>query len=89
MWELSRDTLNNSLADHPEQRPNAKRYPSVTFTRVDRFREALRRAGIIDGTPGTATERSQWKRIKDDLIRRGHLRIEGDLCWRPTEGALQ
>jgi hypothetical protein len=48
---------------------------------VPRFKEALEKAGVADAEDD-ATRRSQWKRIKDTLMAKGYLRIEGDLCWR-------
>jgi hypothetical protein len=86
-WQLALDILDNTLADYPEQRRDPRRHPALTLTKVARFEEALRRASVIDGEPGSSTERMQWKRIKDDLAKRGHLRIDGELCWRPTEEA--
>ena len=74
--------LDNTLADYPEQPINLKRYPTaITLTRVERFKAALEGAAIIDGESAD-TRRKQWNRIKDDLQTKGHLRIEGDLCWR-------
>ena len=81
-WQQALDVLDNTLADYPEQPINRKRYPTaITLTRVERFKAALERAAIIDGESAD-TRRKQWNRIKDDLQTKGHLRIEGDLCWR-------
>ena len=82
-WQLAGDYLSNTLVDHPASVGNDHRFPThVPITTVARFREALERASIIDGA-SAGTRRVQWKRIKDALIRKGHLRIEGDYCWRP------
>ena len=81
-WQQALDILDNTLADFPEQPINRKRYPTaITVTRVERFKAALEWAAIIDGE-SVDTRRKQWNRIKDDLQTKGHLRIEGNLCWR-------
>jgi hypothetical protein len=81
-WQQALDVLDNTLADHPEQPINPRRYPTaITLTRVERFKAALERAAIIDGESAD-TRRKQWNRIKDDLQTKGHLRIEEALCWR-------
>jgi hypothetical protein len=80
-WQLAMPYLDNTLIDHGENGPRNSKLPNVPMTTVDRFKQALERASIIDGeTPGT--RRQQWKRIKDKLIAKGILRIDGELCWR-------
>lgn len=73
------DVLRNVLADHPEQRPNSVTLPSVTLTKVERFRKALESEGVTDRNG----ERAQWQRIKESLCNKGLLRIKDDLCWIP------
>lgn len=88
-WQQALDVLDNTLADYPEQPPDRRRFPTaVTLTRVTRFEEALKRAGIIDAEPaGSSKARMQWKRLKDDLCERGEMRMNGEFCWRSTKGA--
>jgi KaiC/GvpD/RAD55 family RecA-like ATPase len=82
-WQLAADYFNNTLIDFPESVvPSNGGLPTgIPITTVDRFREALIQASIIDGeTP--SSRRVQWKRIKDTLIKKGMMRINGDYCWR-------
>lgn len=71
--------LRNVLVDHPEQRSNSVTLPTVTLTKVDRFRKALESEGVTDRNG----ERAQWQRIKESLCNKGLLRIKDDLCWIP------
>jgi hypothetical protein len=81
-WELALGVLDNTLADYPCESPNRKQYPTDrTLTRVERFRQALVSAGIID-TDTNDNGRGAWRDIKKALLEKGYIRIEGDLCWR-------
>jgi hypothetical protein len=73
------DVLCNTLADHPEKRPNSVTLPTVTLTKVERFRKALESEGVTERNG----ERVQWQRIKESLCNKGLLRIKDDLCWIP------
>jgi len=73
------DVLRNVLADHPEAPPNRVTFPSVTLTKVDRFRKALESEGVTDRN----SERAQWARIKESLCDKGLLRIKDSYCWIP------
>jgi RecA/RadA recombinase len=82
-WQLALDVLDNALVDFPEPSPGG-RLPNVNMTTVAHFRQALERASIINTEATKNTQTQQWVRsIKSALQERGHLRIEGDLCWRP------
>jgi KaiC/GvpD/RAD55 family RecA-like ATPase len=88
-WQLGADYLTNTLTDFPETVGNNTALPSgIPVTTTDRFRDALIRASIIDGE-SDATRRQQWKRIKDALITKGVMRIEGQYCWRADWKAAQ
>jgi len=80
-WQLALDVFNNTLVDFPETSPGG-RLPNIGMTTEAHLRQALERASIIDGEKPN-TRNQQWKRIKDALQSRGHLRIDGTLCWRP------
>jgi hypothetical protein len=83
-WQLALPALDATLADHPEEPPNRRKYPTnCTLTKVERFRIALESRSLIDGETDGG-RRSQWRNIKNKLIAKGHLRIEGDLCWKPV-----
>ena len=73
------DVLRNVLVDHPEQRPKGVTVPTVTLTKLERFRKALESEGVTDRNG----ERAQWQRIKESLCNKGLLRIKDDLCWIP------
>jgi len=89
-WQLAADYLKNTLVDYPETvAPNGRFPTGVPVTTIGRFREQLGRASIIDGETD-ASKRQQWKRIKDKMLAKGLMRIEGEYCWRPdwkSEGA--
>jgi KaiC/GvpD/RAD55 family RecA-like ATPase len=88
-WQLGADYLSNTLTDFPETVGNNPNFPSgIPITTTDRFRDALVRASIIDGE-SDATRRQQWKRIKDALIAKGVMRVEGNYCWRADWKAAQ
>jgi hypothetical protein len=75
------DVLLNVLADHPEMRPDTVTFPNVTLTKIDRFREGLKSAGVTDRDNST-NERQQWRRITTNLANKGVLVIKGDYCWK-------
>lgn len=80
-WQLAVDYFNNTLADFPETVHGTGFPTGIPVTTMDRFRDALTKASIIDGeTPGS--RRVQWKRIKDTLIKKGMMRVNGEYCWR-------
>jgi hypothetical protein len=81
-WKLALDVLDNTLVDHPCESQNRRRYPANrTLTRVEHFRQALISAGIID-TDTKDKGRGTWRDIKNALLEKGFMRIEGELCWR-------
>jgi KaiC/GvpD/RAD55 family RecA-like ATPase len=82
-WQLAADYLKNTLVDYPETvAPNGRFPTGIPVTTITRFREQLGRASIIDGETD-ASKRQQWKRIKDRMLAKGLMRIEGEYCWRP------
>jgi RecA/RadA recombinase len=82
-WQQAIDYLGNALVDFPAEVPHNGKFPTnVGITTTNRFREALERASIIDGETA-GTRRVQWKRIKDKMLAKGLLVIEGEYCWRP------
>lgn len=83
-WQIGADYLQNTVIDAPVEVGNSSRLPtSVPVTTVQRFKEALERASIIDGETADS-RRQQWKRLKDNMRKHGALMIEGDYCWRPA-----
>lgn len=81
-WQLALDELNNTLVNYPETSPGG-RLPNINMTTLAHFRQACERASIIDGEKPN-TRNQQWTRgIKRQLQDRGHLKIDGELCWRP------
>jgi AAA domain len=80
-WQLATDYFNNTLVNFPESVAGSDFPTGVPVTTVDRFREALISASIIDGET-SGSRRVQWKRIKDTLIKKGMMRVHGAYCWR-------
>lgn len=80
-WQRALSTLSNTLAQFPTTRPDDQNYPNTTLTTLQRFRKQLQMEGVTSGD-NDATERSDWKRIRDDLMNKGYLRIYGEYCWR-------
>jgi hypothetical protein len=79
------DVLRNALVDFGERSPNSVTFPNVTVVRIDRYREALKSAGVTDrDTP--SNERTQWRRIVDGLANKGVIAMRDDYCW-PCNGA--
>jgi hypothetical protein len=75
------DVLCNVLVDYPETRPNNVTFPDVTLTKLDRFREGLKLAGVTDRDNST-NERQQWRRIITNLANKGVLMINDCYCWK-------
>jgi len=75
------DALSNALVDFGETPPIGGRWPSGQVLRLNRFREALKAAGITEAE-NDVTERQQWSRIRRELMASGILIVQGEFCWR-------
>ena len=66
-------------------REGARVFDCEPFLPKDRYREALKSAGVTDrDTP--SNERTQWRRIVDGLANKGVIAMRDDYCW-PCNGA--
>jgi hypothetical protein len=74
------DVLHNVLVDFGESLGNSVAFPSVTLAKIDRFRQALKSAGVTD-RDNQNNERSQWRRITTNLANKGVLAMRDDFCW--------
>lgn len=79
--QLAIDVLSNALVDFGETPPIGGRWPSVQVIRLNRFREALKAAGVTS-IENDVTERQQWARIRQTLLTTGVLVVQGEFCWR-------
>jgi AAA domain len=72
--------LHNVLVDFGESLGNSVTFPSVTLVKIDRFRQALKSAGVTDRDK-PENERSQWRRITTNLANKGVFAMRDDYCW--------
>lgn len=79
--QLGADVLSNTLVDFGETPPIGGRWPSQQVLRLQRFREALKTAGVTSAD-NPATERKSWERIRKELLQQGVMVINGEFCWR-------
>lgn len=79
--KLALDQLRNALIDHGGTRAGQRNIPSsVPVVPLDRWRERLVSADIVDGT-NRDTGRRQWNRLKDALQNKGIIRVWEGLVW--------
>lgn len=80
-WQLAEPLIDNTLIDFPEPAPS--KFPSwQTFSPWARLRQALEHASIIDGVKPNTRDK-QWQRIRDKLMAKEIIKIEGPLFYRP------
>jgi hypothetical protein len=74
--------LRKILAEFGEEPPDGEPFPAAKLVALNRFREALKEAGVTNRDK-SSSERAQWRRIKKTLCEKGLLTVRDDYCW-PT-----